>query len=78
MLLSDYVGEPRVHYYDRFLLDRIGNIERKAASWDLSRIWSCCCKGVPLRYLGRIVCWQFRQAITRDQPHANHPKSVLS
>lgn len=40
---------------------------------DVFHVRSCCCKGVA----GRMVCWQFRQAITRDHPHANHPKFVV-
>ena len=59
------VNEPGVHCSDTFLPEKI---DREIASITVSEVFhvcSCCCKAVT----GRIVCWQFRQAITRDLNH---------
>ena len=57
-----FVNEFGVHYSDTFVPEQI---DREIASDIMSEVFhvcSCCCKAVA----GRIVCWQFRQAITRD------------
>ena len=70
-----FVYEPGIQYSDIFLPKQIDREIAGNVTSEVFHVCSCCCKAVA----GRIVCWQFRQAITRDStPTLIIPSSLSS